>query len=217
MELGQRDIDTCVLYFLKWFGPELGFLPLQPDYSEAILSIRCAANAVFALLSSACEPHANRLYVRSVSDRHKVSLLKCPNLLPVLALCLFLDPENPRGSNAVPPLLPTPVEVQAIYQRNTAEALYQLALFPSGRDAILAEASMMQALEEVAERGMTAEAREYAEAALMALSDKEIHASEGGGPKHIMLSYQVRLSSGQAGPSQSSLTLVCLRSGTLSP
>lgn len=51
----------------------------------------------------------------------------------------------------------------------------------------------MKALEEVADRGMTPEAREHAEGALMALSDKEMMASSSGaeGRKHIMLSYQV--------------------------
>lgn len=55
------------------------------------------------------------------------------------------------------------------------------------------EASVMKALEEVADRGMTPEAREHAEGALMALSDKEMMASSSGaeGRKHIMLSYQV--------------------------
>ena len=50
----------------------------------------------------------------------------------------------------------------------------------------------MKALEEVADHGMSPEAREHAEGALLAVSDKEMQqASSGGGPKHVMLSYQV--------------------------
>ena len=81
--------------------------------------------------------------------------------------------------------------MQAIWQCNYAEMLQQLALFPSGRDAMQQEAAVIRALEEVAERGLTPEATKHAEGALMALSDREMHASDSGEPKHIMLSYQV--------------------------
>lgn len=97
------------------------------------------------------------------------------------------------GLNAAPPAKPTPTEKMATYERQTAEILLQCALFPSGRDALRAQASTMKALEEVAERGMTPEAQEHAEGALLALSDKEMQATDGEGPKHIMLAYQVRL------------------------
>ena len=133
----------------------------------------------------------------SVSDRHKLLLLKAPGIFTYLTLGLFLDPEQPGGQNG---LHPVPVEVQSVWQRNVTETLLQLALFPSGRDALLAEPSVLEALRAVVESGMSAEAREHAEGALLALSDKEIHASPRGGPKHIMLSYQVRQASGLAGP-----------------
>lgn len=120
----------------------------------------------------------------SVSDRNKLLLLKCPDLWTHFQLGLFIDPDHPAAS--------TPIELQAVYQRNYAEALQQLALFQSGREAIRQEPAIMKALEEVAERGMTPEAKEHAEGAMMALSDKELQASNSEGPKHIMLSYQVR-------------------------
>ena len=119
----------------------------------------------------------------SVSDRHKRLLLKSPDLWTVIRLGLFIDPDHPKAS--------TPVAIQEVFQRDYSEALQQLALFPAGREAILAEAPIVKALEEVAERGLTPEAREHAEGALMALSDKEMQASDSEGPKHIMLSYQV--------------------------
>ena len=127
----------------------------------------------------------------SVSDRHKLLLLKAPGIFTYLTLGLFLDPEHPRGQNGAHPV---PVEVQAVWQRRVTETLLQLALFPSGREALLQEAAVLQSLEEVAQRGMTAEAREHAEGTLMALSDKEMQGSGSDGPKHIMLSYQVRSS-----------------------
>ena len=106
-----------------------------------------------------------------------------------MQLALFIDPEHPRGDNGKHP---APVEMRAVWQRSYAEMLWQLALFPSGRDAMQQEAAVLKALEEVRERGMTAEAREHAAGALMALSDREMHASASDEPKHIMLSYQAR-------------------------
>ena len=120
-------------------------------------------------------------------------MLENPDLFTLLELGLFVDPENhPRGPNAVSPVKPATVEVQAAFQRNSAEALQQLALFPSGREALQHEAAVLKALEQVAQSAMTPEAREHAEATLLALSGKEMKATPAGeGPKHIMLSYQV--------------------------
>ena len=125
----------------------------------------------------------------SVSDRHKLLLLNSPDLWTHVQLALFIDPEHPRGDNGKHPVS---AEMRAVWQRNYTEMLWQLALFPSGRDAMQQEAAVLKALEEVRERGMTAEAREHAAGALMALSDREMHASASDEPKHIMLSYQVR-------------------------
>ena len=66
-------------------------------------------------------------------------------------------------------------------QRDFAEALEQLAVFqPKGRDAILADPTAMEALQEVAERGWSEEARECAAGALSALSDRDRGAMGGG-------------------------------------
>jgi hypothetical protein len=46
---------------------------------------------------------------------------------------------------------------------------------------------VIPALEAVAEGGLTAEARQFAEAALLALSEKELHI-DAEGQKHVMLS-----------------------------
>ena len=49
---------------------------------------------------------------------------------------------------------------------------------------------MIPALRAVAEAGMSAEARQLAGAALLALSDKKLEMVAAGGQKHVMLSYQ---------------------------
>ena len=85
---------------------------------------------------------------------------------------------------------PAPAETQAVWQRHTAEALQQLVLFTPGCVAIRGQVEVVKALEAVAEHGMTRDAQQHAQGALMALSGKEM-ATNSKGPKHIMLSYQV--------------------------
>jgi hypothetical protein len=123
-----------------------------------------------------------------VSDRHKDLLLSNPGTLYLLTLGLFLDPQNPRGANAVPPASPTSEDVQAACQLTCVEALQQLALYTPGQEAILRDTAAVESLEELAERGgLTKEATELAAVALLALSDKElVRATEG--QRHVMLS-----------------------------
>ena len=54
-----------------------------------------------------------------------------------------------------------------------AEAIEQLAVYPPGREALLQDPTVLDALREVAEQGWTDEAREHAAGALMALSDHQ--------------------------------------------
>ena len=153
----------------------------QRDMDEGVLVLLAYLDGRMPLPITA--QHSGFVLDVSVSDRHKQLLLKNPDLWTLIRLGLFIDPDHPKAS--------TPVAIQEISQRDYSEALQQLAVFPAGREAILAEASIVKALEEVAERGVTPEAREHAEGALMALSDKEMQPSDSEGPKHIMLSYQV--------------------------
>jgi hypothetical protein len=94
---------------------------------------------------------------------------------------LFLDPHHPRAD-----LKP---ELKAWCQEHHAECLAQLAVYEPAREPLRQDPSVGPALEAVAEGGLSAEARQYAQAALLALSDKELHADVEG-QQHIMLSYQ---------------------------
>jgi hypothetical protein len=125
----------------------------------------------------------------SVSDRNKMLLLEVgADFFTAVRLGLFIDADHPKADS-------TPVEIQAVFQRNFTEALQQIALFAPGRTALLQEASLMSALEETVQHGMTPQAREHAEGALMALSrrrEMQAQPSDSDAPKHIMLSYQVK-------------------------
>ncbi len=77
-------------------------------------------------------------------------------------------------------------ELKTWCQQHHAECLAQLALFPPGREALLQDPSVSEALQAVAESGLSPESREFAQGALLALSDTELTSKEG--QKHVMLS-----------------------------
>eukprot|EP01046_Picozoa_sp_COSAG06_P015517 COSAG06_NODE_997_length_11148_cov_5.400489_11_plen_101_part_00 len=80
------------------------------------------------------------------------------------------------------------LELKSWCQQHHAECLAQLAVYAPVRETLRADPSdVMPALEAVAEGGLTAEARQFAEAALLALSEKELHI-DAEGQKHVMLS-----------------------------
>ena len=91
---------------------------------------------------------------------------------------LLLDPEHPHAD-----MKP---ELKTWCQQHHAECLAQLALFPPGREALLQNPSVSEALQAVAESGLSPESREFAQGALLALSDTELISKEG--QKHVMLS-----------------------------
>ena len=78
-------------------------------------------------------------------------------------------------------------ELKSWCQQHHAECLAQLAVFAPARETLRADPSVIPALEAVAEGGLTAEARKFAEAALLALSEKELHV-DAEGQNHVMLS-----------------------------
>ena len=100
------------------------------------------------------------------------------NLCDLLFWCRQ-DPDHPRAGMKE--------ELKAWCQRHHCEALAQLAVFAPARETLRRDASVVPALEAVAAAGLSAEIREVAAAALMALSDKELEIKVEG-QKHVMLS-----------------------------
>ena len=60
-------------------------------------------------------------------------------------------------------------------------------MFEPGRKALLQDGSVLPALQELAQTGLTQQARDFAEAALVALENKELQV-DAKGQKHVMLS-----------------------------
>jgi hypothetical protein len=114
-----------------------------------------------------------------ISDANKPLLLAHRGFLPYVVDALLLDPDHPRADMKL--------ELKSWCQQHHAECLAQLAVFAPARETLRADPSVLPALEAVAEGGLTAEARKFAEAALLALSEKELHV-DAEGQKHVMLS-----------------------------
>eukprot|EP01052_Picozoa_sp_SAG31_P031329 SAG31_NODE_3308_length_4437_cov_1.922314_2_plen_114_part_00 len=69
------------------------------------------------------------------------------------------------------------------------ECLAQLALFPAGREALLANPAVADALQSIVKCSLHPFAREMAEVALVALCGKELQTNSSE-QLHIMISYQ---------------------------
>jgi hypothetical protein len=119
----------------------------------------------------------------SISDRNKPLLLANKEFIPYLVDALLLDSDHPRAGMEE--------DLKIWCQDHHVECLAQLAVYEPAREVLLQDPTVLPALRAVAEAGLSAEARELAGAALLALSDKKLEMVMEG-QKHVMLSYQVR-------------------------
>ncbi len=114
-----------------------------------------------------------------ISDKNKPLLLCNEFFIPYLVDALLVEPDHPRAS------LPSGLRIWC--QETHAECLAQLACFPEGREALLREASVSEALHVVVESGLSDRAKQHAESALLALGDQELQVHTKA-QKHVMLS-----------------------------
>ena len=140
-------------------------------------------DVLMGTVGSSGKPTADYMYVLElcVSDENKPLLLANSDFIPYLINGLFIDPAHPRAD--------LKDEIKLWNQTMHAECLAQMALSPPGREALLQDAAVCDALRVVSEQGMGEEARDFAKAALMALSGDELK-MRAEGDKHVMLSYQ---------------------------
>ena len=95
---------------------------------------------------------------------------------------LLLDPEHPRKD--------TDETVKTAVQRDFAECIQQISLFPPGCEALKENEAIIQALSILKDKAWSEEARICAEGALIALMPPEPEPLPDGEEKHVMLSYQ---------------------------
>jgi hypothetical protein len=137
---------------------------------------------------SAIQPNADRVQVLElcISDTNKLLLLANPAFVPYLVNGLILGDEHPRAD--------LKHELKVWCQEHHAECCAQLAQFPTGKEALQQDSSVMEALQAVVDKGLSEHSREFGRAALLSLKSEE-GISDGSDdeiePEHIMLSYQV--------------------------
>jgi hypothetical protein len=117
-----------------------------------------------------------------ISDAAKQMLLNNRDFIPHLLSGLLLDPECARKDTAE--------EIKAVVQRDFAECIQQISLFPPGAKALQAAADAIETLDALVEHAWTAEAKDSARGALMQLTDRHREATTAIDPdaRHVMLS-----------------------------
>ena len=108
-------------------------------------------------------------------------LLDVDNFVAVLVDNLLVD-NHPAQEQ------PNFEAIKSQVQRDFAEALQQIAVYPRGREVLLAVPTVATSLHEVAERGWSEAAKECARGALSALSDREALADVDEDHRHVMIS-----------------------------
>ena len=118
-----------------------------------------------------------------ISDSAKQLLINNEGFVPHLIDGLLLSPSHPRSD--------TPEEIKAIVQRDYADCIHQLSLFPPGCEA-LKDSDVIAALDVLVDSAWTEEAKDSAKGALMQLTDRhrEGIAEVDMDSLHIMMSYQ---------------------------
>ena len=124
--------------------------------------MRCTTfGSVFALTSNRCQG----LLSLCISDAAKLMLIGNSGLAPHLIDGLLLDPEHPRKD--------TDQTIKAAIQRDFAECIQQISLFPPGAQLLKADGAVVPALDALVDKAWTEEAKDCARGALMQLTDRK--------------------------------------------
>jgi hypothetical protein len=118
-----------------------------------------------------------------ISDTNKQMLLNNKGFIPHLVHALLLEgsPEHARKD--------TPEEIKAAVQRDFAECIQQVSLFPPGCEALRA-ADITEVLDQLVDKAWSEEAKDSARGALMQLTDRhrEVPTVVDPDARHVMLS-----------------------------
>jgi hypothetical protein len=141
-----------------------------------------------------------------ISDTSKQLFLHHSGFIPHLLDGLMLADTHPRHTDAAGH--DTPMSIKTAVQRDFAECIQQVSLFPPGCEALKADPAVIAGLEVLVERAWSEEAKDCARGALMQLTDRMAQkhladalssssssaAAAGAGgstvePPHVMMSY----------------------------
>ena len=141
--------------------------------------MRCAVwGSGFTMASNRCRG----LLSLCISDAAKQMLLNNAGFVPHMIDGLMLDPEHPRKD--------TDEAIKTAVQRDFAECIQQISLFPTGCDALKADSAVVDVLDALVDKAWSEEAKDCARGALMQLTDRhhEAVAEVDLDALHIMMS-----------------------------
>jgi hypothetical protein len=133
---------------------------------------------------------ARGLLMLCISDSNKEMLIESPGFVEHMIASLMLDPNHKRQD--------TSQATKERVQRDYAECIQQISLFPPGCEVLKNNSAVVEALDALVDKGWSDEAKQCAHAALMQLCPERIKHSEqtgdGNGTAadggHVMVSYQ---------------------------
>lgn len=175
----QRDIDELLTFKQEILRP--GFFAERNGWREGYS---------YGMHYAMWRNQAQSLLALCISDSHKKLLLTNPNAVTHLVYGLMLDPAHHRTGERDP----TNFEgIKTAVQRDYAECLQQLSLFPEGKEAMIRDPSVTEALRELVSGGdelcWSDNARRCARGALMALEGRDQEDTLEEERRWVMLSY----------------------------
>jgi hypothetical protein len=181
MSTGANATQVCVATFGRDEGG--GGFAFTQKHIDFVLKYWSEILMGVGYIAKITKPMSGLLFELCISDSNKSLLFSSKeDVILFLINGLFLDPAHPRADLSE--------NDKRTNQEDHVGSIAQLALFPPSREALQQDQRVQDALQTVAQYGLSGQARESAEAALMALSDEELQIRTGG-QKHVMLSYQV--------------------------
>jgi DNA-directed RNA polymerase specialized sigma24 family protein len=100
-----------------------------------------------------------------INDVAKQMLLSNTGFIPLLIDGLLLDPDHPRKD--------TDDAIKTAVQRDFAECIQQISLYPAGCMALKADSAIIPALDVLVDKAWSEEAKDCARGALMQLTDRQ--------------------------------------------
>ena len=160
----------------------------RPDAAEddidgyITLDIELMACANFGSLIALAANTGRGMLNLCISDAAKQMLLKNQRFIPHLVDGLLLNPEHARKD--------TDQSIKAVIQRDFAESIQQMSLFPPGCDALKAAVGIVDALDMLVDKAWTEAAKDSARGALRQLTDRhrEVVVEVDLEAPHVMLS-----------------------------
>ncbi len=204
----RQDIDLLTRKWSEYVHTNEGWMANTKPSADTIFAVDLCVSDVSIVAPELPVFDQELNFCCCVFKTNKHLLVANPDFITYCLKALLLDPNHPRAGmrvedkawcqqhhcearNVFITLRPAQLCQMQTNLTNIAvgsQAILQLAVYETSREALLRDNSAIAALEAVVKDGLSKASRETAAAALAALANKET-AIGLDGPKHVMLSY----------------------------